>query len=62
MKLKDFVAVVNNIDEFDIYSGRVYHATNKQQLLEIHGEDIVEDVFIEVEQEGNWIIAHIYLQ
>lgn len=62
MKLKDFIAVVNNIDEFDIYGGRVYHAANTKQLLEIHGEDIVEDVFIEVEQEGSWIIAHIYLK
>ena len=42
MKLKDFIAVVNNIDEFDIYGGRVYHATNTKQLLDIHGEDIVE--------------------
>lgn len=62
MKLKDFVAIVHNIDVFDIYGGCVYHAPNIPQLLDSHGEDIVEDVFIEVEQEGSWIVANIYLQ
>ena len=62
MKLKDWVAITNGIDEFDIYNGYCYFKETKEQMLTMHGEDEIDEIFIEVYEDGTWAIAKIYLK
>lgn len=62
MKLKDWVAITNGIDEFDIYDSHTYYPENKSQMLLAHGEDEIDEIFIETYDDGTWVVATIYLK
>ena len=62
MKLKDWVAIMNGIDEFDIYDSFTYYPETKELMLQVHGDDEVDEIFIKTEDEGTWVVANIYLK
>ena len=62
MKLKDWVAIMNGIDEFDIYDSYSYYAETKPQMLAQHGEDEIDEIFIKTFEEGSWVVANIFLK
>lgn len=62
MKLKDWVAVTSCIDEFDIYDSYSYYSGTKGLMLTTHGDDEIDEIFIETYEEGAWVVAKIYLK
>lgn len=62
MKLKDWVAIMNGIDEFNIYNGNIYFQDTKDLLLARHGEDEIDEIFIKTFEEGSWVMADIFLK
>lgn len=62
MKLKDWVAIMNGIDEFDIYDSYSYYAETKHLMLTQHGEDEIDEIFIKTFEEGSWVVANIFLK
>ena len=62
MKFKDWVAITNGVDEFDIYDGYTYYPETKDLMLATHGEDEIDSIFIETYEEGAWVVAQIYLK
>lgn len=61
MKLKDWVAVTNGINEFDIfgYNNTYYRET---KMLDLYGEEEIDEIFIETFNDGAWVQAKIYLK
>ena len=62
MKFKNWVAVTNGIDEFDIYNGYCYYRETKEQMLATHGENEIDEIFIEAYEDDTWKVAKIYLK
>lgn len=62
MKLKDWVAITNGIDEFEIYDSYTYYPETKERMLTMHGEDEIDEIFIQTYEEGSWVVARIYLK
>ena len=62
MKLKDWVAITNGINEFDIYDGYNYYPETIDLMLAAHGEDEIDEIFITTYEEGSWVVATIYLK
>ena len=62
MKLKDWVAVTNGIDEFDIHNSFCYFSKAKNTMLIAHGEDEIDEIFIQDCEEDTWVVAKIYLK
>ena len=60
MKLKDWVQITNSIDEYEIYNDCSYY--HKKLMLEKFGEDEVDEIFIDAEEGGFWVVAKIYLK
>lgn len=63
MKLKDWVAITNNIDEFYIFgTHQYYYPETKSQMLLFHGDDEIDEIFIRTDADEDWIVAHIFLK
>ena len=62
MKLIDWVKITKGIDEYDIKDDYGYYMETKERMLEKFGEVEIEDIFIEVYDEGSWVVATIYLK
>ena len=62
MKLKDWVAITNGVDEFEIFGFGRYYLTEKTEMLDLYGEDEIDEVYIQADEEGAWVQANIYLK
>lgn len=62
MKLKDWVAITNGIDEFNIYGSYTYYLETKSLMLISHGEDKIDEIFIETFEMRTWVVATIFLK
>ena len=62
MKFKDWAQITNGIDEYEIFSNDSYYPENKSRVLEIFGEDEIDEIFIDAEESGFWVVAKIYLK
>jgi len=63
MKLKDWVAITNGVDEFDIFGiSHYYYPETKAEMLMLHGDDEIDEVFIESDFDEEWVVAKIYLK
>lgn len=62
MKLKDWVDITNGIDEFDIFGFSQYYIEEKLQMLLLHGDDEIDEIFIETYKEGAWVVAKVFLK
>lgn len=61
MKLKDWVAITNGVDEFEIFGiDHYYYPNTKDLMLDLHGEDEIDEVIISAEED--WVQARIYLK
>ena len=62
MKFKDWAQITNGIDEYEIFSNYSYYPENKSRVLEIFGEDEIDEIFINAYEDGAWVVATIYLK
>ena len=62
MKFKDWAQITNGIDEYEIFSNDSYYPENKSRVLEIFGEDEIDEIFIKTYEDGAWVVATIYLK
>lgn len=63
MKFKDWVAIMNGVDEFDIFGiSPNYYIEEKPQMLMLYGEAEIDEVFIETLEEGDWVRAKVFLK
>lgn len=61
MKLKDWIAITSGVDEFEIFGiDRYYYPNTKAEMLNLHGEDEIDEVIISTEDD--WVQARIYLK
>jgi hypothetical protein len=60
MKLKDWVAVMVGIDEYDIENRYDYYNNNKDEMLKLYGEKEIDE--IQVGEKDGDVFAIIFLK
>lgn len=64
MKIKDWIAVTYNIDEWRVakkenqFCLTIYD--NPEKVIEKKGEEEIDYISIELEDDGGWVIAEIF--